>query len=97
MSFEYARLASIGNQCKRVAQYKGASMAKTQQKIESKCWMIGVNELAPAEHVERVGRFHRHERHQTEKRRTRNTRSMHSTKQRQEPIVILTSKMVELS
>ena len=57
MSFEYTRLSSIGNQCKFVAENTGASLAQKHQKTKSKCCMIGVRELAPAEHVERVGRL----------------------------------------
>ena len=45
------------DQCKCVAEYTGASMAKKHQKTKSKCWMIGVKELAPAERVERIGRL----------------------------------------
>ena len=57
MSFEYARLSSIANQCKCVAEYTGPSMAKKTKKTKSKCWMISVKQLAPAESVKHVGRL----------------------------------------
>ena len=40
-----------------MVEYKVARMAKKHQKTKSKCWMIGVKELAPAGRVEPVGRL----------------------------------------
>ena len=56
VSFEYARLSTIGNQCKCVAEYKGASMAKRHQK-KKQVMDDRSKELADAERVQRVGRL----------------------------------------